>query len=210
MKKLVALILLAYVLLFGLSALSQTPSDAERLRISNERTALVAGFKREDVACYAKFLVNNCLEEVDARRRDAMSDLRRQEIVLNDQARRDKGAEQMKKSEDKESPEKQQQAADRRGEALKKVDDRALQEKQKSADRSAAATNEKLNREANSNRMNSAKERAAQRANKQASAGEEVKKYQERVEKTNERQARLAKENARRAKPSADSLPIPK
>ena len=197
------------MLLFSLPALSQTPSDAERLRISNERAALVAGFKRDDVACYAKFLVNNCLEEVDIRRRDAMSDLRRQEIVLNDQARRDKGAEQVKKSEDKDSPEKQQQAADKRGEALKNGDDRLRQAQQKSADRNTAAANEKVKREESENRIKSARDKETLRVTRQASAAEEVKKYQQRIEKNRDRQARLAKEKADKTKAPSDPLPIP-
>ena len=42
-----------------------------------------------------------------------MADLRRQEILLNDEERKIKGAEQIRITEEKASPEKQQEAIDR-------------------------------------------------------------------------------------------------
>src|SRR5450756_1568952 len=69
--------------------------DEERAKISAERARLEAVFLAEDGACYKKFFVNSCLGEVNGRRREAMADLRRQEILLNDEERRSKGVEQI-------------------------------------------------------------------------------------------------------------------
>ena len=112
------------LLMMCFAAQAQTSSDAERLRISAERAKLEAAFAQEDSACYKRFWVNSCLDEVKARRSDALSDLRRQEIVLNDEARKAKAAEQLLKIEDKSSPEKLQQEADKRAQAVKESEDR--------------------------------------------------------------------------------------
>ena len=95
MKKQLLLILMSSLSLFGGVVFAQTSNDAERLRISKERAVLEAGFHREDVACYQKFMVNNCLDEVKIRRQEALTDLRRQEISIDDQERKAKGAEQL-------------------------------------------------------------------------------------------------------------------
>ena len=62
--------------------------DTEKAQIAAERARLEAGFKAEEAACYRRFLVNACLEEIRPRRAEAMAELRRQEIVLNDAERK--------------------------------------------------------------------------------------------------------------------------
>ena len=202
-----------YALMACLCANAQTNNDAkndtERLRISSERVVLEDGFKREDTACYKKFWVNNCLDEVKARRSDAMADLRRQEIAINDQERKANAAEQVQKTEDKASPEKQQQDADKRAEALKQNEERSARDKQKNADRVKAELNEKKNLEAATSRAKGSLDKAAGRNAKQAAAAEEVKKYNERLERAKDRQARMASDKAKQAKTPASSLPVP-
>jgi len=86
--------------------------DTEKAQIAAERARLEAGFKAEEAACYRRFLVNACLEEIRPRRAEAMAELRRQEIVLNDAERKARAADQLQKTEDKQSAERQQQRAD--------------------------------------------------------------------------------------------------
>ena len=209
MKKQLLFGLLASLLLSSATVLAQTSNDVERLRISSERAAFEAGFNLEDSACYQKFLVNNCLDEVKIRRRDAMADLRRQEISINDQERKARGAEQVQKTEDKASPEKQQQEADRRAEAMRDFEARMAREKQKNTDRLKLESNEKSNLETAVARAKGAQNKEAGRTVKQAAAAEELKKYNERLEKAKERQARIAKDKASQANPSANPLPAP-
>ena len=202
--------LFVLVLLFvSFAVQSQTSNDAERQRISNERSVLEAGFSSEDTACYKKFLVNRCLDDVKARRGEALADLRRQEILLNDQERKAKGAEQVKKTEEKDSPEKQQQAADKRTDALKDADDRVAKDQRKATDRATATANEKNKLKEAATRTKNAQDKQTSRAAKQATTADEVKKYQQRLEKAQDRQARLAKEKASQTKPSAAPLPVP-
>lgn len=192
-----------------LLAYAQTTNDAERLRISHERAALDAGFSSEDTACYKRFLVNNCLDEVKVRRRYVMADLRRQEISINDQERKARGAEQVQKTEDKASPEKQQQEADRRAEAIKDYEDRMARDKQKTAGRLKLESNEKANLDASAARAKGAQDKETGRTAKQAASAEEVKKYKERLEKAKDRQARMARDKASQTKAPAAPLPAP-
>ena len=192
---------------FGVQA--QTSSDAEYLRISTERSKLEAAFALEDTACYKRFLVNSCLDEVKARRRDALADLRRQEILLNDEARKAKAAEQLQKTEDKSAPEKLQQEADKRAQAVKDLEDRMEREKQKTAGREALQAGEKAKSEAAAARIKSNQGKEAGRTAKQAAAAEELKKYNERQGQAKERQARYARDKASQAKAPAKPLPAP-
>ena len=78
-------------------ALAQPATEApvagrgtEQARIAAERTRLEAGFKAEEAACYRRFQVNACLEEIRPRRAEVMAELRRQEISINEAERKAK------------------------------------------------------------------------------------------------------------------------
>ena len=197
------------LLIASFAAHAQTGSDAERVRISAERSRLEATFALEDTACYKRFLVNNCLDEVKVRRRDAMADLRHQEIVLNDEARKAKAAEQLQKTEVKSSPEKLQQEADKRAQAVKDFDDRMARDKQKIADREALQAGEKAKSDAAAGRMKGSQDKDAGRTARQAQAADEIRKYNERQAQAKERQVRYARDKASQAKVPTKPLPVP-
>jgi colicin import membrane protein len=75
--------------------------SAERARIQSERRQLEAGFTRAEADCYQRFAVNDCLQEIRSRRREAFSDLRRQEVSLSDAERKGRGATQVQRVQDK-------------------------------------------------------------------------------------------------------------
>ncbi len=191
----------------SVAAVSITP-DVERVRINAERTTLEAGFNLENVACYKKFLVNNCLDEIKLRRRDALADLRRQEIALNALDRKAKGAEQIKRTEEKSSPEKQQQDAEKRAAALKDVQASMDRYKQKNADRAEARSSEQTNKEALAKRIKGNQDKAIVRDSKQAAAADEVKKFNERQEEAKERRAQHDRDQLNHTNP-AQPLPVP-
>lgn len=191
------------------AAQAQINSDAERLRINTERARLEAAFAMEDTACYKRFLVNNCLEEVKVRRRDALADLRRQEIVLNDEARKAKAAEQIQRTEDKSSADKLQQESDRRAQAGKDFEERMARDKQKAADRETQQAGEKAKAEASAGRVKSNQDKDAGRTAKQVAAAEELRKYNERQAQAKDRLARHARDKASQAKAPASPLPVP-
>jgi colicin import membrane protein len=184
-------------------------TETERARISAERARLEAGFLAEDVACYKKFAVNNCLGKVNIRRREALADLRRQEILLNDEERRIKGAEQLRTTEEKSSPERQQEAASNRAKALEDAQSRLERDKNKQQERAAAPSKAKANSDTSAAKIKSNQEKAQARIDKQAAAAEEAKKFSDRQKKSQERRAQHESERLKQVKPPAKSLPLP-
>jgi colicin import membrane protein len=183
--------------------------NAGRTRIADERTRLEAGFLAEDTACYKRFAVNKCLAEVNSRRREAMADLRRQEISLNDEERKMKGAEQLRKTEEKASLEKQQEAAERRAKAARDYQERVEKDRQKQEDRGTAKANEKSNADASADRLRASQQKAQGRTDKQSAAAEEARKYAEHQKEANERRAQHEADKLKRVKPPSKSLPVP-
>ena len=189
--------------------LAQTSSDTERSRISAERAKLETDFALEDTACYKRFLVNSCLDGVKVRRRDALADLRRQEIVLNDEARKARASEQLQKIEEKSLPEKLQQEADKRAQAVKDFEDRMARDKNKIAEREALEAGEKAKTDATLGRVKNNQDKQAGRTARQAAAAEERNKYNQRQEQVKERQARNARDKASQTKAPAKPLAEP-
>jgi len=74
----------------SLGAETAQPLDAsaERARIAQQRSEQEAIFALAEVACYRRFAVSDCLRDARKSRRIALDELRRQEIVLNDEERR--------------------------------------------------------------------------------------------------------------------------
>ncbi len=183
--------------------------ERERDRITGERARLEAAYAAENARCYRQFLVNNCLDEVKVRRREAMADLRRQEISLNEQDRRAKAAEQLQKTEDKVSPARQQAEADRRAAAVRDYESRLDREKQGKLDRQSKQSGEQAKVDASARRVIDVQNKAAARAGKQSAAAEEARRFNARQVKAKDRQDRNEREMLSRSKPGANALPVP-
>ncbi|CAM3558975.1 hypothetical protein [Polaromonas hydrogenivorans] len=183
--------------------------DAQRAAISAERSRLEVGFLTEDAACYKKFAVNSCLEKVNIRRREAMADLRRQEILLNDEERKIKGAQQIRKTEEKSSPEKLQEEADRRTKAAEDYQSRLEREKGKQQERGVAASNEAAAREANTAKLQAHQKKIQARSEQQAGTVEKAKEFDARKAEAQERRAQHEADQLKRVKPPAKPLPLP-
>jgi hypothetical protein len=76
-------------------------AQAERARIARERTQVEQRYGREVQACNEQFVVTACVEDAKARRRDDLERLAREEGVLDDAARRERGAERLKRLDEK-------------------------------------------------------------------------------------------------------------
>jgi colicin import membrane protein len=75
---------------------NQALRDAqEHARITAQREQTQARAAEAEAACYQRFAVNGCLGKVRSERREVLSDLRRQEIALNDAARKRRAADQL-------------------------------------------------------------------------------------------------------------------
>jgi colicin import membrane protein len=183
--------------------------DAERAKISAERVRLEAGFLTEDAACYEKFAINSCLGKVNSRRREAMASLRRQEILLNDEERKIRGAQGLRRIEEKSSPENLQEAADRRARAAEDYQSRLEREKIKQQERASAPAAEKAAHEASAEKLLDRQKKARSRTDKQAAAAEEAKKFEERQKQAQEHRAQHERDQLSRPQPPVKSLPLP-
>lgn len=195
-------------------AAAQTPGtpvspDAERTRIAAERTRLDAGFLTEDAACYKKFFVNSCLDDVNTRRREALATLRTQEILLNEQERKLRGAEQIRRIEEKASVESQQAEADRRAKAVSDHQSGLDGQKEKQQSRTKAQAAEQANSEVRASRLQSNQQKKQARSAKQAAEAAETARYETRQKEAEERRAQNVQERLQRTKPPSKPLPLP-
>jgi hypothetical protein len=183
--------------------------DAQRKTISIERSRLENDFLSEKATCYKKFAVNNCLDEVNTRRREIMAKLRRQEILLNDEERKIKGAEQTRKTEEKSSPEKLQQNADRRTKAINDYQNRIAREKENYRDQGSTALNESAARELNKTKILAHQQKSLISIEKQTRAADNAKKFNERQQEAQKRKVQRETDYLKRVKPGVKPLPLP-
>ena len=177
----------------------------ERSRITAERQAAEARYSQAEVACYQRFAVNDCINQAKAQRRQALADLRRQDITLNDEERRRRAADQRRRIDERSSPEKQQQAAQQRARALADAatrHERALN-KQPAAPPAAAPADPAADPAA------SAPQQPASRPMPAQADPAAARKHQERLDAARERKERLEKRRQERTKPLAQPLPVP-
>jgi hypothetical protein len=95
-------------------------ASLERQRIAATRAQETARFDALDAECRTRFAVNDCLKTTQSQRRALMSDLRRQDAILDDRERNQRGADQIKRTEQKaqERQQKEQEVANSRAENL--------------------------------------------------------------------------------------------
>jgi hypothetical protein len=73
--------------------------DLELVRIEGQRAQHSEAFLKLERQCYQKFAVNDCLRSVRAQKRKIMDDLRRQEVLVNDELRKRRGIEALDRLE---------------------------------------------------------------------------------------------------------------
>lgn len=202
MKK--AITCLVCNLLIG-GVFAQLTVDGERQRIESERAAAQADFDLQSNACYKKFWVNACLNDVKAKRLEVVSDLRRQEVSLNDQERKAKGAEQLQKLEEKASVANELSQQNERVEAVKKAQARTEREANKPA---ASAVPTPKTDPAAQNKQDRQAQKQASQLEKQSQAAGQLEKYDAKQKKAEARQAKKRLElQAQKTKKQAAPLP---
>lgn len=188
----------------------QTPLDEqtkERARINAARSQLVARFAAEDAACQAKFFVNACLNDIRPREREALADLRRQEILLDDAQRKRKASEQLEKIDEKGSEQRQQEAAEKAQENVRKGVSgaaAALERAQAQSEKATQAAERRNATVANEARKAAeVPERAAAQAEADKRAADLRQRQQEAATRKAERERRIQQA------PTTDRQPLP-
>lgn len=202
-RYLLALVGMMVVLPFASAQLVET----ERVQIQIQRQQLEAGFSLQDAACHQRFAVNNCLIDVNIKRREAMADLQRQEILLNDDERKRRGAEQIRKIEEKLSTANRQETVDRRAQVLSEYEARA-----KRGHETKAAKNEKFNADAGLVEAGATKRVSKKQRLSGGRATPDVGKadqYHDRQAQAHERRIKHEVDASKRPPSTARSLPVP-
>ncbi|MCB2028358.1 MAG: hypothetical protein KDH18_06620 [Rhodoferax sp.] len=73
----------------------------QREWIEQTRARYQAEFRKQEIACYQRFAVNDCLQDSRRTERELMADLRRQEILINDAQRKRRAARQLLRTDEK-------------------------------------------------------------------------------------------------------------
>jgi colicin import membrane protein len=181
--------------------------DTEKARIAAERARLEAGFKAEEAACYRRFLVNACLEEIRPRRSEAMAELRRQEISINEADRKAKGADQIQKIEEKSSGERQQQRADQEQKALQETARRIERNEERVQAQGKTAKEASDNVSAAQARQKNSQIKAGEALTRQEQAAANVQEAKARADKAE--QNRADREKRLKEKGPASGKPLP-
>jgi colicin import membrane protein len=189
---------------------------AERERIGEERQRAGAEYGAAKVDCYQRFQVNDCLNQARNKHNGQQSDLKRQEISLNDLQRKRRGAEQLRKVEEKTSPQRQEEIAQQRGKALQADANRQQRQSERGAPvgkaRSGPKTAGKAPQASNSNaaeKQARQKGKAAERQEKVAAAARAKAQSDERNKDAAAHAASVQARQKQSKKPPSASLPIP-
>ena len=172
-------------------------TDAQRARILLERKAIEAQFATDEVACYQRFAVSDCLTQLRRDKRNAVSDLRRQEVLLNLADARAKGAEQISRREGRVATESLVQDANRLLDEQATQQQRLARMDERIAARQQAMAQEAENTRRQMERENQKRQDDAQREARRADEAANQRAYDERQlraqQKTQERLKREEK-----------------
>lgn len=190
---------------------AETAAEAELARIRSQRVLIEGAFASEEQACYQKFAVYDCVGRARAVRREAMADLRRQELAVNASEARRRGAEQISRTEEKLSPQTMREAEQRlldaqagQQERLKSIDQRAAERNQAALEASDRAKEFKARADANAAEK---AERAGQEDARRSSRVEFEKKQQAAQKRQEDGAKRRLERKATAATPPAKAAP---
>lgn len=212
-----------FLLAFALAATSavvqaQVPDEAaQRERIRVERDAAGRRFDEAQKACRSTFAVNDCVDKARRERDDVLSELKRQERVLNEAERKRRAAERQKSIDERQSPERQQEEAQRRAKA--EADQKAREAR--AADKAARRAADEAQREQRGGAARAASgasgpqgsARGPQAPGSHGITPEEAAKnraeYEQRMREAQQHKAEVEARNAKRTQPPAAPLPAP-
>lgn len=178
-------------------------------KIETDQLRLEADFSREDIDCYKRFLVNNCLDAVDTRRRVAIASLNQQKNLLNDAERKARGAEQIRKIEAKSQLEKPQLDVDRRVKPNQEYRNLSKHTNETDQRRHTPAATEANARNASDERILANRQKTQARTDLEQRALEKAAKFKERQDSSVARQVQHEAEKAKRNKSWPKPLPLP-
>ena len=210
--------LVLFLFCCGLSlgaAMAQSPAQEktnnalDRSKIAAERARLEAGFQAEETACKSRFAVNACLQEIRPRRNEAMADLRRQDLLINESERKARAADQIQKTEEKSNLERQQQRAEQEKKAQQETERRSDRNEQRGQSQAKSAADASANVEAAHTRQKNSQSKAGEAKTRHEQTAANVQDAKVRSEKAAQNQAERDKRLKDKSSSTRKPLPAP-
>jgi colicin import membrane protein len=183
--------------------------DGARARIQSQRRQAESQFEKQEIECYQKFAVNDCLRQARAVHRDVMADLRRQELSLNAAEAKRKGSEQIQRIDARSSPQALRDEAERLAQAQADQQERQRRFDEKASAKAAAAIDAPARRKEAEEQQLSNEQTKSDRAARAAAAPLEKSRNDARQVEAQQRDVQRQKRLAEQKKPQTGSLPSP-
>jgi hypothetical protein len=182
----------------------------ERQRIATQRKAAEDAYTAQEKACYRKFAVTDCLNEARARRRAVISDLRRQEVALNDAQRKQRAADHLEELDRKKAREGESRAVEERAQSVEQQKARESRAAEKTAERAQnSASDAARAAQARATQQRKQSELEQSRASREKAAAANVARRVQNEKDAAAHKAEVAKREAEKTKKPASSLPTP-
>ena len=180
---------------------------AERARLKEERSVVDRRAQQEQVACYQKFAVEDCLRESRRQRRTLDDDLKRQEAAINDIDRKRRAAAQLERLD--KAPPRSQDDPEKRQQSQQSQENREQRAAEHARTRAEAAAKSEANRRDFEAKQRSHAAEQAKAAQLRAEAPQERARHERKVEQAEEHRISRERRNAARSKPRSAPLPTP-
>ena len=182
---------------------------AEHSTLAIKQRRLDNDFSKEEIECYRKFAVNSCLDVVSLRRRKARALLKKEESFRNDVERKARGAQQIRKTEEKSLPENSQKNIEQQTKSTGEYRGLAERQKEASSRLCTAAENEASAGDAFKKKHLANQEKIQARTKTTMDAFEKARKFKERQDVSLERRLRHEAEQTKQNKSLSKPLPLP-
>ena len=189
---------------------------SELAELKQEKLSIESKFKTLEAACYKKFAVSNCLQDVKTEKLRALGDIKRRELAINDAKRQLKADEINKKSkklvEKVDVPasvsdasksaksEKPSRTDNKRAEPVPKDQSKLSEQRALAAQQRVLESNKK---------QAASQEKAKLRAKKLTEAEEQTAKFNKKILEAEAHKNAVEKAKAEKTKPKFAPLPIP-
>jgi hypothetical protein len=185
---------------------------SELAELKQEKLSIESKFKTQEAACYKKFAVSNCLQDVKTEKLRALGDIKRRELAINDAKRQLKADEINKKSKkllekvdvpasvsDAAKSEKPSRTDNQRAEPVPKDQSKLSEQRALAAQQRVLESNKK---------QAASQEKAKLRAKKLTEAEEQTAKFNKKILEAEAHKNAVEKAKAEKTKPKSAPLPI--
>lgn len=190
----------------------------ELAEVKQERLSIETKFKNLETACYKKFAVSDCLQDLKSERLLALGDIRRRELAINDQKRQLKADAVYKKSKklvEKEeipvsasnNPKSTKSEKSNRSENIRALPVPTPKDQTELTDQRHLAAQQRASDL--SKKQAASQQKALSRAKKLSQAEEQTAKFNKKILEAEARKRAVEKRDAEKTKSKSAPLPIP-